>query len=250
MHCVMSNKFVIGMIASLLTILIVSCANKNDSTQNKTETVVFIAKETPKTDIVVEKPSEPTTSYAYKIVNIKESSMKLLDNPEIRKMTYTVEIQSELSKLALDEIANVIAYSEPCEYVFIEYYLSNQSPNGPNYGISKRTPTDKSSQINYIAPPKKESAAKTPYDGCKVIGKWNMMGATLIVYQKGNNYYMVNYYGGSKYGDPERYIKIKFKGCTAFRNVDDPADVYVINKNGELDGYYDGDLATTFPKAL
>ena len=23
--------------------------------------------------------------------------------------------------------------------------------------------------------------------GCKVISKWNMMGATLIVYQKGNN---------------------------------------------------------------
>lgn len=28
----------------------------------------------------------------------------------------------------------------------------------------------------------------------------------------------------------------------------DPADMYVINSNGDLDGYYDGDLATTFGK--
>lgn len=249
------------------TSIFISCVNKVDNKQDPLlETVVEVTVDFAKPDYTTStrprpqlstdvesthKSKAPTTSYTYKIVNKKESSLKLHDNQELKKMTYTVEIQKELSKSALDEIANVIAYSEPCEYIFIEYYLSTQVKNGPNYGLSKRTPTEQSSQINYIAPPAKESVAvKKPYDGCKVFGKWSMMGATVIVYQKGDNCYMVNHYGGSKYDEPERYIKTTFRGCTAFKNAEDLADVYVINNNGDLDGYYEGYYASTFPKAL
>lgn len=57
---------------------------------------------------------------------------------------------------------------------------------------------------------------------------------------------MVNYYGGNNYSDPERLIKATWRGRTAFKNAEAPADMYAINSNGDLDGYYEGDSATTF----
>lgn len=221
-----------------------SCNNKQE---NKVEEVCVEVVECEQIESI---QVAPTTSYSYTILSKEESSFPLPDNQQITKMTYTLEIQSELSESALDEIADVIAYSDSHEYIFVEYYLPTQLKNGPNYGISKRTPSERSSQVNYIAPPAKEEATvKAPYDGCKVYGKWNMMGATLIVYQKGNKCYMVNYYGGSNYGEPERFIKTTYRGRTAFKNAEDPDDVYVINGEGNLDGYYCGDYASTFTQA-
>lgn len=247
----MDNLFSKVMLTGLAASLIfVSCVNKQDNTESKVETEIVVDEFT-RIDSVVAVTSA-TTLYPYKIIDKKESSFNLPDKQVLKKMTITVEIETELHKSALDEIANVIAKTEPYEYVFIEYYLATQAKNGPNYGLSKRTPTEQSTQINYVAPPAKESTSttKTPYDGCKVYGKWNMVGATVIVYQKGNNCYMVNYYGGTNYGEPERFIKTKFKGRTAFKNAEDPADMYVINKYGDLEGYYEGDLACTFSKTL
>lgn len=200
------------------------------------------------------KKMAPTTSYTYKIVGKKEVKFRL-PRPyyqEMTKVTYTVDIESELSKVALDEIADVIKYSDPNEYVFVEYYLPTQSKYGTNYGISKRTPSERISQINYIAPPKEKDSnvGKKPYDDCLVFGKWNMIGAVVIAYQKGNVCYMVNYYGDSNYGEPEIYIKRYLDGFTVFENAEDPSDVYVINENGDLDGYYEGDFVVTFPKSL
>ena len=178
--------------------------------------------------------------------------MPLPDGQSIQKIRYTVEIPIEYSEIALNEIADVIKSKEQMEYVFIEYYLPNQPRNSGNYGISKRTPSEHSTEINYIAPPKEpqttqpKAEANTPYKGCKVYGAWNMTGAKVIAYQKNNRCYMVNYYGGTKYSEPELYIKTTWHGRTAFKNAEDPADMYVINNNGDLDGYYEGDLATTF----
>ena len=235
----------------LLLLMLVSCVNKTrNSLLNKTSTPVII--ETVVENKVYQKDSVKNVavvSYPYTIVRKKDATMSLSDGPTVKKMIYTVEIQSELSKTALDEIADKIANSETCKYVFIEYYLPTQDKNGPNYGISKRTPTLNNSEINYIAPPKEPVRVKTPYDGCKVYGKWNMIGAVVIVYQKGNNCYMVTYFGDSNYGEPEKFIKTTYKGCTAFKNAEDHADLYVINKSGNLDGYYEGDLACTFSKA-
>lgn len=191
----------------------------------------------------------PTTNFPYKVINKSEDSIITLDNKVITKVTYVVIIPSEYSKDVLDEIADILKYEANNEYVFVEYYLESQSKTGVNYGISKRTPLEISSTINYVAPPKTESVTiKAPYDGCKVYGKWQMVGAIVIVYQKKGKCYMVNFYGGSKYSDPERYIKTTYEGCTAFKNVEDPADMYIINNNGDLDGYYDGDLASTFSR--
>lgn len=228
----------------VLASVMFSCNNKQE---NKVEEVCVEVVECEQIESI---QVAPTTSYSYTILSKEESSFPLPDNQQITKMTYTLEIQSELSESALDEIADVIAYSDSHEYIFVEYYLPTQLKNGPNYGISKRTPSERSSQVNYIAPPAKEEATvKAPYDGCKVYGKWNMMGATLIVYQKGNKCYMVNYYGGSNYGEPERFIKTTYRGRTAFKNAEDPDDVYVINGEGNLDGYYCGDYASTFTQA-
>lgn len=164
-------------------------------------------------------------------------------------MRYTVVIPSEYSQTALDEIADVIKYNAAVEYVFVEFYMDGQPLSGANYGIAKRLPNESSSEINYIAPPKEpEKPVAKPYDGCKVYGAWSMMGAKVIAYQKNGNCYMVNYYGGSNYGDPERYYKTSYHGHTAFKNAEDPNDMYVINSYGDLDGYYEGDLASTFPQ--
>lgn len=193
-----------------------------------------------------------TTSYSYTIENKEVASMSLPAGQQVQKVRYTVEIPLEYSDIALNEIADVIKNQETIEYVFVEYYLPNQPRNGINYGISKRTPSDTSTEINYVAPPKEpeptspQAEVNTPYKGCKVFGAWNMTGAKVIAYQKNGKCYMVNYYGGSNYSDPELYIKTTFRGCVAFKNAEDPADMYVVNRNGDLDGYYEGDLATTF----
>lgn len=239
----MNKPFPCKIIAFLMTTLIVvSCNNKNNN--NETTVVEVAYEQAPTFDYV------PATSHHYSIVNKQESSLELSENQSLKKIRYTVEIQTELSKSALDEIADDIASSDSHEYIFVEYYLPTQDKKGPNYGLSKRTPTERTSQINYVAPPKAEHVnVKTPYDGCKVYGKWNMMGAIVIAYQKGNNCYMINYYGGSNYGEPEIYIKTTFRGQTAFKNTEDFNDVYVINQDGNLEGYYCGDLATIFPKA-
>ncbi len=90
---------------------------------------------------------------------------------------------------------------------------------------------------------------KTPYDNSHVYGKWKMVGAIVIVYEKGKDCYMVNYYGGNNYGEPELFIKTEFQDNLAFENAEDPMDLYVINQNGDLEGYYNGELANTFLKS-
>ena len=223
--------------------LLTSCGGNKSQEAVQEETTVAVPE-------VVEQPVyAPTTSYSYTVVNKQESVMPLPDNQELKKITYTVEIPSEYTEYALGEIADVIKHQDSHEYVFVEYYLASQPKTGPNYGIAKRTPSENSATVNYVAPPAPEPvAAKAPYDGGKVYGKWSMMGATVIAYQKNGKCYMVNHYGGSNYGDPERYIKTTYRGRTAFKNAEDPADMYVINSNGDLDGYYEGDLASTFPQ--
>lgn len=227
--------------------LLASCGSKQESNSTEAqqeEEVAVVEQKTPNVEA-----SHVSTTYEYSVINKVESSMPLPYNQELKKMTYTVEIPIEYSDIALNEIADVIKHNEQAEYVFIEYYLASQPKSGPNYGISKRTPSENSTTINYVAPPTPPASdVKAPYDGCKVYGKWSMMGAIVIAYQKGGRCYMVNYYGGSKYGDPELYYKTTYRGRTAFKNAEDPADVYVINRNGDLDGYYDGDLASTFPQ--
>lgn len=196
--------------------------------------------------------TETVCSYDYTVLNKEESTMPLPDGQSLKKLRVTVEIPVEYSDLGLGDIAEDIKRKEPYEYLFVEFYLPSQPKTGPNYGIAKRTPTENSAVVNYVAPPKapeqrtEQPTIKKPYDGCKVYGAWNMMGAKVIAYQKNGKCYMVNYYGGSKYSEPERYIKTTFRGRTAFKNAEDPADMYVINANGDLDGYYEGDLATTF----
>ena len=240
----MSEKFLTRMFVLLITTLIfVSCDMKPNG--KVTSTVSCSANES------------PCTLHPYTIVDKKESILILPSNEKIKKIVYTVDIQKELTEYELDEIADVIECSESCKYVFIEYYLPMQVKSSYNYAISVRTPVEQYTKVNYLTPPVEELAkvqepvkVETPYDGCKVFGKWNMMGAVVIVYQKENNCYMVNYYGGSNYGEPERFIKTTFRGCTAFKNAEDPNDIYVINRDGNLEGYYEGDLACTFSQAL
>lgn len=225
--------------------LLSSCTGNSSDESNQTEATVA--------ETVIEQPTtiSPSTSYQYTVISRQESAMPLANNQEIKKMTYTVEIPEEYSLIALNEIADVIKNEDQHEYVFIEYYLSSQPKSGLNYAISKRTPIDNNTTINYIAPPEPEtSAVETPYDGAKVYGKWSMPGATVIAYQKKGKVYMVNHYGGSKYGDPERYIKTTYGGRIAFKNAEDPNDMYVINSDGDLDGYFEYDLVTTFPQTF
>ena len=238
----MKNYLILGTLLSLLA----SCSGKEADTQ---------ANEIPNDSLIVEDVVEevapvvaPTTSYNYTIEAKEESSMPLPDGQQLKKIRYTVQIPSEYSKAALDEIADVIKSQEPIEYLFVEFYLPNQPRNSGNYGIAERTPDENSSTINYVAPPvEPEKPIAKPYDGCKVYGAWSMMGAKVIAYQKKGKCYMVNYYGGTNYGDPELYYKTTYRGHTAFKNAEDPDDMYVINSNGDLDGYAFGELACTFP---
>ncbi|MCQ2146429.1 MAG: hypothetical protein MJZ16_02825 [Bacteroidales bacterium] len=68
-------------------------------------------------------------------------------------------------------------------------------------------------------------------------------------YTKNGKTYMVNYYStSSEYSAPEVFLKTTFHGHTAFKNSEDPDDMYVIESDGSLGGYYMGDRASTFPK--
>ena len=233
--------------ASSILLALASCGGKSNKVKSAIADPMSSQYEVPQAA-----PTASSTTYSYIIENKDVSTMQLPNGIQVQKIRYTVEVPIEYSDIALNEIADVIKSQEPIEYVFIEYYLPSQLRNSGNYGFSKRTPTERSTEINYITPPKDpeptqpKAEVNTPYKGCKVFGAWNMMGAKVIAYQKNGRCYMVNYYGGSNYSDPELYIKTTWRGRTAFKNAEDPADMYVINSNGDLDGYYDGDLATTF----
>lgn len=234
---------------AILAFVLTACGSNKAEENASADTLVTVKDYAPTASVA--QPSKPTTSYSYTVINKEVSTMPISVNQSVNKIRYTVEIPYEYSQSALDEIADVIKSQEPIEYVFVEFFMDGQPRTGSNYGISKRTPSETCTEINYIAPPTEpEKPIKKPYDGCKVYGAWSMTGATVVAYQKGGKCYMVNYYGGSNFGDPERYIKTTYGGHTAFKNAEDPADMYVINSYGDLDGYYDGDLATTFPQTI
>ena len=177
--------------------------------------------------------------------------MRDSEGGEVQKIHYSIEIPSEYSNEELDDIANVLKAKETINRVFVEFYLEGKPVNKGNYALAIRTPDGNSTQINYIAPPAEpKKNIKKPYDGCKVYGAWEMYGAKVIAYQKGDKCYMVNYYGGEKFDEPERYIKTSYGGRTAFKNAEDPNEFYVINRDGDLDGYSYGDLASTFPMTI
>lgn len=184
----------------------------------------------------------------YTVSSRDVQSMRDADGNEIQKIHYSIEIPSEYDKTDLDNIADELKAKESVSRVFVEFYMKGMNTNNGNYALSKRTPDDNSTQINYVAPPKEpEKKIKKPYDGCKVYGAWEMYGAKLIAYSKGGKCYMVNYYGGENFDKPDRYIKTTYGGRTAFRNAEDPNEIYVINQDGDLDGYSFGDYAGTFP---
>ena len=191
----------------------------------------------------------PSTNLSYKVVNREVVSAPLVDGQELKKLRETIDIPSRYSEEQLKEIANVLKHNESFDYFNFEFYLESQPKTGPNYGIVNISPGEVFAKVNYVESPKEpEKPVRKPYDGYTVYGAWNMMGAKVIAYQKNGRCYMVNYYGGSNYGDPELYYKTTYHGLTAFKNAEDPEDMYVINSNGDLDGYYYGDLASTFGK--
>lgn len=49
------------------------------------------------------------------------------------------------------------------EYVFIEFYLSSQYKNILNYALSKRTPEESSTKINYVEQAKEIDQENIPY---------------------------------------------------------------------------------------
>lgn len=75
----------------------------------------------------------------------------------------------------------------------------------------------------------------------KVYGAWNMIGAVVMIYEENGNCYVIKRYNESKYGEPELYYKKSYQGQTAFVNAKDSDDMYVINRNGDLDGYNAGE---------
>lgn len=228
---------------TILGISLISCHNKKPEAMPETTTV----SETEQPQAPQFENNVPSTHLPYKVVNREVVSAPLADGQELKKLRETIDIPSEYSEQQLKEIANVLKHNETFDYFNFEFYLESQPKTGPNYGIVNISPGEVYAKVNYVEPPKEpEKPVKKPYDGCTVYGAWNMMGAKVIAYQKNGRCYMVNYYGGSNYGDPELYYKTTYHGRTAFKNAEDPADMYVINSNGDLDGYYDGDLVTTF----
>lgn len=81
----------------------------------------------------------------------------------------------------------------------------------------------------------------------KVYGAWNMIGAVVMIYEENGKCYVINRYNESKYGDPELYYKKTYQGQPAFVNAQDPDDMYVINQDGDLDGYNAGEKVISFP---
>ncbi len=150
----------------------------------------------------------------------------------------------------LSQLLLLLKHEEPIEYVFIEYYLPGQDRNSFNYGISKRTPKQHSTELSCVGSPKDtDNSDDSPYKGGKVFGAWELGISRVIFYEKNNNCYKVEYdYHDNKYRTPKRYNKTKFRGLTAFKNAEKTDDslMFVISKNGDLTTYLDGERLATF----
>ena len=167
------------------------------------------------------------------------------------KISYIIDIDTTYSSYELDQIADYYAGNEYSNRVFVEFYLSDQSKAGTNYALSKRTPEERSTQINYVAPPKECELEETstnvaPFKGCKTFGKWDLgVGGYTVIYKKQGQCYMCNVFSEGKYEEPELFYETSFRGYKAFINADDDKDMYVI-VSGNLYGYYDGEKAAEF----
>lgn len=239
----MEKTFILFFIA----LAAISCNNGSSSKNESASELDSAFVSAPDIKNTLEAPS----TREYKVISRAIQSMQDAEGNKVQKIHYSIEIPSEYDKDDLDNIANELKAKETVNRVFVEFYLEGKNSNNGNYALATRTPDDNSTKINYVAPPQEpKQKIKKPYDGCKVYGAWEMYGAKVIAYQKGGKCYMVNYYGGSNFDEPERYIKTSYRGRTAFKNADDPNEIYVINSNGDLDGYSYGDLASTFPMTI
>jgi len=195
----------------------------------------------------------PVPSVSYTIYSRNESKAPYSNGTYITKIQYIVDIPQEYDKSQLDEIADYLTQEENGRIVTVEFYLPNQTKGAGNYGIAYRTIDDHSTTINYIASPKKDTDAEAkdaPFKGAtRIYGKWSIPDAILTIYQKGGKCYMVNYYSNGKYDDPVLFYRTKMNGRTAFKNSEDLDDVYVIESDGSLGGYYQGDCGAVFPPA-
>ncbi len=231
-------------VLSFVVLSLLSCNNNKSQQQEEASAVDSVEVDVPDT-------TQTSITREYSVSNREIQSIKDTNGNEVQKVHFSVVIPSEYSENDLTDIANELKAKENINRVFVEFYLKGMSTNSGNYGIAIMTPDENSTKINYVAPPKEpEKKIKKPYDGCKVYGAWQMYGAKVIAYQKGGKCYMVNYFGGTNFDEPERYIKTTYRGRTAFKNAEDPNEIYVINSDGDLDGYSYGDLASTFPLTL
>lgn len=231
----------------LISVSLISC--KKEKSENMQDTINdFKLKQ--EQAFQLENNNVTTTQLSYKVTNREIATVPIKNDLELKKLMISIDIPSEYSETQLKEIANVLKNNEPYEYFNFEFYLETQPKTGLNYGNVNITPAGTYVTVNHVPIPREpEKSVKKPFDGCTVYGAWDMIGAKVIAYQKNGRCYMVNYYGDSNYGDPELYYKTTFGGHTAFENAEDPADMYVINSNGDLDGYNDGDLVITFRKS-
>lgn len=232
---------------ALLSLMAVSC--DKSQTVPMPEKIADFEQESaqiPKLEVVT-----PATRLKYKVVHSEVSTVSVTEGKELKKIDVKIDIPSKYSEPQLREVANVLKHNEPFDYFNFEFYLESQPKTGINYGTVNISPKGIKSTVNYIEPQKEEKkSVKKPYEGSKIYGAWDMRWAKVIAYQKNGHCYMVNYYGDSKYGEPELYYKTTYNGYTAFQNAEDPNDMYVINRNGDLDGYASGDYVVTFLQTI
>lgn len=182
----------------------------------------------------------------YTVLNKDESTIRLGDNSELKSVTFTVELDGEYPKEKVDEIADELK-DKDLEYAFFDFFVKGQDTSDNPYAVVTRTPEENSTVVNGVT--KSDPYAnkvRAPYARCKVYGAWKMSGTTVVAYQKGGKCYMVDNYGNGKYGEPIAYKLTTFQDMTAFQNLSDAKDMYVINEDGDLDGYNGDDFATTY----
>lgn len=187
---------------------------------------------------------EDSTHYSFNIMSRNVANIMGVGE----KVEYVVVIDNKYTEHELNCIANDIKKTDKdsIKYVFVSFYLNKMSLNGPNYAISKKTPSENSTEINFIELVKDEPSSTAPYANSEIIGKWAMPGGAITtIYKMKSSYYMIDEYSPNNYGDPEKLIFYTINNAMAFKYVDDTGETFVIMKDG-LYGYMNGDLSCVF----
>lgn len=206
---------------------LIGCTNSSNSTTSSTicnsDTITYT-----KTNYPEQTVNKPDLA-PYVVEQVKKGTT-VYDSERIE---YVVRIETELSKKALDDIADELKAqtSDETPYVFVAFYLPKMTVGQGNYATAFRTPTQIDLRIN----PRPSSIAKqtAPSESSdrEILGKWDLSYGITTIYKKKGVVYMEDTYNDGSTSIYKLVKRTRF-GRTGYMYAEDGRELYVIS-----DGY-------------